>query len=201
MARKTAASSHTPKAAHTDYQLKIAIVGIRPPIWRRVQISGSLSLARLHDVIQTAFGWTDSHLHQFVVAGRFFGQPDDFDDDDLLDERKATLREALGRATKRFRYVYDFGDDWVHSIVVEKILARDSESGRPQCLDGRRRRPPEDCGGPAGYLEFLEAIGDPRHEQHRAMLDWVGGAFDSEAFDLVDVQRQLSTRAFRFGIH
>ena len=172
------------------YQMTVALKGIRPPIWRRVQVPGTLSLAAFHDVIQTVFGWTDTHLHQFVIAGRTYGQPDDFDEA-VEDESGVSLAEALGVRTKRFLYVYDFGDNWEHEVAVEKIVAGNSGSERPLCLGGRRHRPPEDCGGPPGYQNFLVAIRSPAHEEHDAMLEWVGGSFDPAAFDIAAVNRAL----------
>jgi pRiA4b ORF-3-like protein len=172
------------------YQMTITLRGIRPPIWRRVQVPGAIRLAALHEVIQTVFGWTDSHLHQFVVAGRTYGQPDDFDEA-VEDESGVTLAKTLGTRTKRFLYVYDFGDNWEHDVVVENIVAGNSGSEGPLCLGGKRHRPPEDCGGPPGYQNFLEAVRDPGHEEHEAMLEWVGGSFDPEAFDLAAVNRAL----------
>ena len=173
------------------YQLTITLRGIRPPIWRRVQVPGAIRLAALHEAIQTVFGWTNSHLHQFVVAGRTYGQPDDFDEA-VEDESRVTLAEALGTRIKRFLYVYDFGDDWEHDAVVENIVAGNSGSEGPLCLGGKRHRPPEDCGGPPGYQRFLEAVRDPGHEEHEALLEWVGGSFDAEAFDIAAVNRALA---------
>ena len=172
------------------YQMTITLRGIRPPIWRRVQVPGAIRLAALHQVIQTVFGWTNSHLHQFVAAGRTYGQPDDFDEA-VEDESGVTLAKALGTRTKRFLYVYDFGDNWEHDVVIENIIAGNSGIERPLCLGGRRHRPPEDCGGPPGYQNFLEAVRDPGHEEHAAMLEWVGGSFDPEAFDIAAVNRAL----------
>ena len=172
------------------YQMTVTLKGIRPPIWRRVQVPGTLPLARLHEVIQTVFGWTDSHLHQFVVADKTYGQPDDFDQP-VEDESGITLARAIGTRTKRFLYVYDFGDNWEHEVAVEKIVAGNSGSERPLCLGGRRHRPPEDCGGPPGYQNFLVAIRSPAHEEHDAMLESVGGSFDAETFDLAAVNRDL----------
>jgi Plasmid pRiA4b ORF-3-like protein len=173
------------------YTLHITLRGVRPPIWRRVQVWGSLTLATVHDVIQTVFGWTDCHLHQFFIGRVSYGQPNDFDQV-VLDEAEVTLAEALGTRIKRFLYVYDFGDDWQHDIVVEKITAGDSGSDRPLCVGGKRHRPPEDCGGPPGYAEFLDTIRDPGHQQRSAMFEWVDGSFDSEAFDLATVNRALA---------
>jgi hypothetical protein len=173
------------------YQLHIALRGIRPPVWRRVQVPGTLPLAGLHDVIQTVFGWTDSHLHQFFIGDAAYGRPMDFDEA-VLDEAASTLAEAVGARVKRFMYVYDFGDDWVHDVAVEKLIAGNSGSERPLCIGGKRRRPPEDCGGVPRYREFLKAIRDPSHEEHEAMLEWVGGSFDPEVFDVAAVNRGLA---------
>jgi hypothetical protein len=172
------------------YQMTVTLKGIRPPIWRRVQAPGTLSLAAFHDVIQTVFGWTDTHLHQLVIAGRTYGQPDNFDEA-VEDESGVSLAQAAGTWTKRFLYVYDFGDNWEHEVAVEKIVAGNSGSERPLCLGGRRHRPPEDCGGPPGYQNFLKAIRSPAHEEHDAMLESVGGSFDADAFDLAAVNRAL----------
>lgn len=173
------------------YQLKISLKDIRPPIWRRARVPGAATLAGLHVVIQTVFGWTDTHLHAFYVGERRYGQPDDLDDI-VDDESTVTLAGVVGDRIKRFRYIYDFGDDWMHEIVVEKILPGDSGTLEIACLGGRRRRPPEDCGGPWGYYEFLEAVGDSNHPEHEEKLEWVGGAFDPEAFDLGSVNRNLA---------
>jgi len=164
------------------YQLHITLKGIRPPIWRRVQVPGSLTLATVHDVIQTVFGWTDCHLHQFFVGRVSYGQPDDFDQV-ILHEATVTLAKALGTRIQRFLYVYDFGDDWQHDIVLETIIAGGSGRDRPLCVGGKRHRPPEDCGGPPGYAAFLGTI---------RVLGPVDNGFDSEAFDLVAVNRALA---------
>ena len=152
---------------------------------------GTLPLSDLHHVIQTVFGWTDSHLHLFTIAGRRFGQPDDFDEN-VLAEAEVTVAQALSAAVKRFSYSYDFGDDWEHEVVIEKTLGGDAGRERPLCLAGKRHRPPEDCGGPRGYHDLLDAIRNPRHREHQAMLEWIGGEFDPEAFDLAGVNRGLA---------
>ena len=100
------------------------------------------------------------------------------------------VSEAVGPSVKRFLYIYDFGDNWEHEIVVEKIIIGNAGIEQPLCLAGRRQRPPEDCGGPWGYREFLEAIG--YHEEHEAMLERVGGSFDPDAFDPALVNRALA---------
>ena len=182
------------------YQLKITLKGIRPPIWRRLQVPGATTLAALHQVLQAVFGWTDSHLHQFIVDETYYGEPEhyeDYDDIETVDEKKAILGGVVHREKQRFLYVYDFGDNWEHEIVVEKIIVGNSGSDRPLCLGGKRQGPPEDCGGTMGYQEFLEAIRDPDHEEHEAMLEWVGGSFDPKEFDLATVNPALAWLSLR----
>ncbi|MEX2304096.1 MAG: plasmid pRiA4b ORF-3 family protein [Bryobacterales bacterium] len=172
------------------YQLKITLQEIRPAVWRRVQVPGTLSLAGLHYVIQIAFGWTDSHLHEFCVGPRRYGFPDEMDVE-TEDDSAVTLEEAVGPGINHFRYVYDFGDDWLHDVKVEKVLASDLTRPAVSCLAGRRKCPPEDSGGPWGYTQLLEAIRDPGNPDHRELLGWVGGPFDPEYFDLDAVNREL----------
>ena len=117
-------------------QLKIELAGIKPAIWRRVVVPQKITLAKLHQVIQAAMGWTDSHLHEFEIAGCRFGTPDpEFDfGDPVVSEKRATLGAAL-EGRKTFRYVYDFGDDWEHKIKVEKVLSADA-CPVPLCIGG-----------------------------------------------------------------
>jgi len=168
---------------------------MRPPIWRRVQVPSDLTLAKLHRVIQAVMGWYDSHLHQFIVGKTYYGVPslDEFSELELKDERKARLDQILSRSKQKIVYEYDFGDSWEHEIVLEKILAPDSRTRYPACLGGARACPPEDCGGVGGYANFLEAISDPDHEEHEEMLEWIGGEFDPEQFDVDLVNQGLKT--------
>ncbi len=175
------------------YQIKIALEGSKPPIWRRLLVSSDTTLGDLHHVIQAAFGWWDYHLHQFIVGGTYYGEPhpDYFDDVDMRDEQEVPLGQITVGEGFRFRYEYDFGDSWMHQVRVEKILPPEPGREYPMCIQGRRACPPEDVGGMWGYYYFLEAIQDPDHEEHDKYLEWVGGAFDPEAFDLDEVNQAL----------
>lgn len=173
------------------YQLKITLKDSRPPIWRRFQVRSDVTLAKLHRIIQEVMGWFDGHLHQFIVGRIYYGVPDPDDLSETRDERKVRLDQILSVAGRRIVYEYDFGDGWEHTIVLEKILAPDSKARYPRCLDGARACPPEDCGGIYGYADFLEAIGNPEHEEHEEMLEWIGGEFDPEEFDIVLANRGL----------
>ncbi|HTQ80416.1 MAG TPA: plasmid pRiA4b ORF-3 family protein [Thermoanaerobaculia bacterium] len=174
------------------YQLKVTLVGSRPPIWRRLKVSGNLHLGRLHQVLQIAMGWEDVHLHLFAVGRTVYSPPDPELGFPQQNERKVLLREVLTREKERLRYEYDFGDGWEHSIVVEKILPPEPGGGAPVCLAGKRSCPPEDCGGIFGYEQLLEALRDPSHPDHRDLASWVGEDFDPEAFDLKAVNSALA---------
>lgn len=186
-----------PNNADSIYQLKITLQDIRPPIWRRVLVPGNMSLGTLHEIIQTAMGWTNSHLHQFTISNKHYSDPDpDWEMEHARDQWKTRLGNVAPATKGSFIYEYDFGDGWEHKILVEKITdADDRFPGHPICLAGARACPPEDCGGPWGYADFLAAIRDPEHEEHESLLDWIGGSFNPELFDLVEVNELL--RQFR----
>ena len=175
------------------YQLKITLKESRPPIWRRFQVRSGVTLARLHRIVQEVMGWLDGHLHQFIVGPIYYGVPDPDDLSEIRDERKVRLDQILSVPGKKIVYEYDFGDGWEHTIMLEKILAPDSKARYPRCLDGARACPPEDCGGIYGYADFLEAIRDPNHEEHEGMIEWIGGEFDPEEFDLEAVNQSLKS--------
>lgn len=187
-----AAKKHT--SAPQIYQLKITLLGSKPPIWRRVQASSDMTLERLHWVLQSAMGWTNSHMHQFRVGKIYYGAtyPDDFDGmPETRDERKARLCDLVSRPKTKFVYEYDFGDGWEHEIMLEKILTPEPGIKYPVCTEGKRACPPEDCGGIWGYVELLDTIKDPNHPEHEEMLEWLGDDFDPEAFDVEAVNKNL----------
>ncbi len=173
------------------YQLKITLRDSRPPIWRRVLVPGDFSLHKLHRVAQIAMGWTDSHLHQFLVGEICYGEPHPDDEIEMNDERRFTLNQIAPREKSKFVYEYDFGDSWEHEILVEKVLPPEPGVKYPLCVKGKRACPPEDVGGVWGYDTFLKAIRDPDHEEHDSYLEWIGGEFDPEAFDLDEINQEL----------
>jgi pRiA4b ORF-3-like protein len=176
------------------YQLRVTLQDVRPPIWRRIQVPAETSLNRLHEIIQIAMGWTDTHLHEFEIDGTYYGQPGmDEDWDDLGDEEddsKVQLCHVVTQEGARFLYCYDFGDGWDHQILVEKILPSQEDVRHAVCLAGKRACPPEDCGGPGGYEDLLEAVGDPSHKEHKELRKWLG-PFDPEEFDLAEINEAL----------
>jgi hypothetical protein len=177
------------------YQLKVSLRGAKPPIWRRLLVPADISLARLHATILSAFGWHGGHMHVFETAYGDFGRADR----ELAHraDRSVTLEQVAPEVKDKIRYTYDFGDDWVHDIVVEKVLAPDRSTTYPRCTGGKRAAPPDDCGGIWGYEELLEVLADPAHPEHEERLQWLGLAdasqFAPDAFDLEAVNRRLGT--------
>jgi hypothetical protein len=108
-----------------------------------------------------------------------------------VNEAKVKLEDVLGEKSK-FLYSYDFGDDWRHEIVVEKVLPSDPKVTYPVCMKGKRACPPEDCGGPWGYVELLDILADRKHPEHKSRKEWLGGDFDAEEFALDRVNAELA---------
>jgi hypothetical protein len=177
-------------------QIKVTLDEVTdPPVWRRLQVSAGVRLDRLHAILQTAMGWTDSHLHLFAAGGRDYSHPAFELETDSLDERKVRLSDLVLCVGDSIEYVYDFGDDWRHALVLEKALSADENSRYPICLAGEGACPPEDCGGPPGYEHLREALADtsdPEHEQFREWLGLDDGAeFDPRRFDLGHANQAL----------
>jgi hypothetical protein len=179
------------KPSSPIYQLKITLRGSRPPIWRRVQVSSDVTLAKLHKIIQVAMGWGEEHLHVFDVGGISYGEPDP--ELEFENERRIRLNEVAPREKSKFRYEYDFGDSWEHEILVEKRLPAEPGVHYPRCIKGIRACPPEDCGGVWGYANLLETIQDPTNPEYEDMREWVGEDFDPEAFDLEAANHALKS--------
>lgn len=178
-------------------RLKIRLKHVRPTVMRRVDVPLSISLSRLHKVIQTAMGWTDTHLYEFCFAGDIrFGVPYDDGPDPALDVRKSTLRTVLeDSGGKSFHYIYDFGDCWDHVITVEEIGSGRPGLTYPLLIAATGRCPPEDVGGPGGYQDYLEALADPGHDNHQHMLDWGGGVFDPGSVDDIAIDQAIAQLA------
>jgi len=191
---------HRIPAGKRLYQFKITLKEIQPPIWRLIQVK-DCSLDRLHEHIQTAMGWTNSHLHQFRIDGVVYGDPDllceGWQDEswpvNSLDTKVSTIIPEDGKRIL-FEYEYDFGDGWEHEVLFEECLQVEKGGRYPVCVEGERACPPEDVGGTLGYEEYLEVLADPEHDEHESFLTW-RGPFDPEAFDA-----DLTTRRMRRGL-
>ncbi len=202
------------------HELKITLRDSKPPIWRRVAVPSDMRLSDLHYVIQIVMGWTNSHLHQFVVRNakpkpaadelRKLFQNEQWDKieecmrrercisdtrfelEDIEDEKKVKLSELAPEVKSKFIYEYDFGDGWNHNIEVVKIGPPNEGVKYPVCLAGKFACPPEDCGGIWGYYEKLEILKDPKHKDYKEILRWMGPGFDPERFNLEAINAELA---------
>jgi hypothetical protein len=181
-----------PKTTPTVFQIKMNLRGIDPPIWRRIQTK-DCTLDDLHALIQVAMGWNFEHLYSFYIGGVEYADLEMMNDEDIEDACDTRLSEVLPlqKRRPRFDYVYDLGDEWVHQLIVEERFQPERGVKYPICIAGARACPPEDCGGPWGYADFLNVIGNSDHPRHDEMLDWIGGEFDPERFDLKAVNQEL----------
>lgn len=180
------------------YQIKITLEGAKPPIWRRIEVSPETTVEDFNKIIQATMGWTNTHLHHFIVGNEFYTPPSEWDDFGN-DYTGLKIKDFLQNEGQKIRYEYDFGDSWLHQIKLEKILEKQQSVAYPRCVKGKRACPPEDCGGIWGYMNLVEIMKDKKHEQYEEMLDWLGGPLESEKFDLDKVNRKLRTK--NFGVY
>lgn len=185
--------------AESLYQLKVTLKNVKPPVWRRLLLSASATFWELHLAIQDSFGWADYHLHEFYLGSPYdrkaqnikipYPDDDDFWDNgkEALDESITLLADHLSEKQPKATYIYDFGDNWEHQIVLEKELAFDPKKKYPQVIDGKRACPWEDSGGPWGYEDKIKIIKNKRHKEHKEIMEWVGieniNELDLESFD------------------
>ena len=181
------------------YQFKIQLSNVtKPPVWRRIIVDERLTFKELHKVIQLVFDWDNCHLYQFSPSG-YGSNPvialpskDDWEQPEM-NAMKTKLNMIFTREKQSFNYIYDFGDDWSHKIVLEKLVSEPIES--PVCLDGKGACPPEDCGGVWGYENLKLILADPSHEEYKEMKEWLGlendEEWDADAFDLIEVNESL----------
>ncbi len=189
----------------STYQLKVSLKGARPPIWRRIQVPGNIKFDTLHEIIQIAMGWQNSHLYSFDLDDVFIEAPKSEEESDFslpsfreqFDASKEQLDNWVSEEKSKFTYTYDFGDNWEHSILVEKIEENPKKLDHPVCLKGKRACPPEDCGGMYGYKILVDSIsGNEQDEdvddEYREYLLSNHTYFDPEEFDLEFVNTMLA---------
>lgn len=173
------------------YLLKVRLLDIEPEIWRRFVVPASITLDRLHDVVQIVMGWTDSHLHEFSIGKkRYTEYPQEREDGQECG--KYRFGDLVKQKNRKILYLYDFGDSWMHELILEENRYFNPRLQQDiVCLDGTRACPPEDVGGIPGYFDFCSALADPGHEDHERLMEWSGGHYDSEEFDADMVNWEL----------
>lgn len=188
-------SKPSPKKSTDAFRLHVELEGVAPRVWRKLLVPSSVALADLHTALNEAMGWTNSHLHQFILRDRRFGDVTmpDAGELDFEDERKVRLDALIGEG-QSIGYEYDFGDGWRHHVEVEKKLPLDHRLSYPLCLGGARACPPEDCGGPGGYEHLLGILRDGKNREYDDTITWVGGHFDPEGFDVNRTNAALRER-------
>ncbi len=177
------------------YQIRITLLDVDPPIWRRLTLSSETTLGQLHGILQVAMGWFDRHLHLFKADNGSLYGPADVGDDlmKVKDEDSVTLGGVLSKPKKTLRYEYDFGDGWAHEILLEKSLPLVGDAPVPSCEKAVGACPPEDVGGPPGYARLVDILQDPKHPDYASMLEWLGGEpLDPGFVDLEEVNGILS---------
>ncbi|MGA2013428.1 MAG: plasmid pRiA4b ORF-3 family protein [Solirubrobacteraceae bacterium] len=166
-------SQHSP-AHNVIVQVKVKLLGVsKPPVWRRVALRADTRLDHVHEILQAALGWENCHLHAFCFGEEEFGPRDLELGLDFSDERRFTLGELTDLGA-RFRYTYDFGDNWEHEILVEALLDPEPEAHYPILVAAKGACPPEDCGGTWGYADLKEILANPAHDEHQERLEWLG---------------------------
>jgi hypothetical protein len=174
------------------YQFKITMREIEPTIWRRILVPEKYNFWDLHVAIQDAMGWWDCHMHAFRMRRKHAQkiteigipiEPQFEDEPETLSGWKIPISLMFDDVGVTSEYEYDFGDFWIHDVLLEGILLREKGRTYPRCIGGARACPPEDCGGVPGYYDLLEIISDPKHEEHKQMLTWLGGSYDPGAFE------------------
>lgn len=178
--------------AKTDavFQIKMSLNGIDPPIWRRIQTKDCL-LTELHDLIQVTMGWEFDHLYRFDIGGVEYADLEMMNDGEVEDAGDARLSEVLPPENRRprFEYEYDFGDGWIHQLIVEERFPPEQGMKYPVCIAGQRACPPEDCGGPWSYMDLVEVMSDPEARKDDERMEWLGD-FDPEQFDVKAVNKK-----------
>jgi hypothetical protein len=185
-----------PKNLNKIYQIKVGLLEINPLIWRRFLIPANITLHRLHLVLQDVMGWQNYHLYRFKIGKKEYSTPDpdnDFYELDFKNSYQAKLGNVIKEKGSIFLYEYDFGDGWEHQLLIEDIIDREPEKHYPLCIEGENASPHEDSGGPYGYMEMLEIIKNPYHEEFHSTRTWLGKKFDPYKFDLKLANTRLSS--------
>jgi hypothetical protein len=178
------------------YQIYLEIEDVTPIIWRRIQIPSDLLLEDLHKILQVVMGWTNSHLHQFIQNEKYYsprtdGDEDFWDESMNVDYKEVKISDLLKNRLDTVDYEYDYGDSWMHTLVLEDILPQDNSGIYHICLGGENHCPAEDCGGIGGYMELLKILKKPNSSACKEWREWLGDEFNPTYFDLDEVNAAL----------
>ena len=159
------------------YQLRIQLIDVEPTVWRTVEVRSDIKLQQLHEAIQAAMGWENYHLFQFSHG------------------KTRILSDVMKKENDWVHYQYDFGDSWEHAIILQKVIPAESKVAYPRCIAGENACPPEDCGGFPGYDRLCKIMKQPKHKEHKEMLEWLGltsaKEFNPKAFDIAEANARL----------
>jgi hypothetical protein len=178
------------------FQIKISLDNARPSIYRTILVKPNTSFYELHHIIQFAMGWENYHMYQFESGSFYIAEPDEYMEGESIDPNDILLHEVLKKPGDKVKYEYDFGDGWRHTIKLEKIIPLQLNKSYPTCIRGKRSCPPEDCGGIWGYENLKEIINNVKHPEHSEILEWLGGEFDPEYFNINEVNLFLNDLDF-----
>ena len=195
---KKVSKSNTKDKKYKSYIIKVTIKNTHPPVWRRLQIPAGITFHELNAIIQLAFNWSGYHLYSFEIGNLLIEIPDDiYDDFDYkVINSKRTKVDKYFDEIEKLEYTYDFGDNWIHNIQIEKVLESEEKLENPVCLKAKMASLPEDCGGPWGYEDLLNVINNPKDERYQDMKDWLEQGYsvwydDRTYVDLNRINREL----------
>lgn len=178
-------------------RIKISLDTTNPLIWRELLVPVDITFYKLHHSIQLAMGWKNAHLFEFKIEGyrigEIFENLEELDDSHIIDAKETKLTDLIDKEGESFKYEYDFGDGWCHSIILEKYESPDHTQQLPFCISGALKCPPEDCGGITGFYDFLFILSNKRHPEYKDTKVWAGGKFDPAEFDVTKVNKQLKS--------
>lgn len=177
------------------FRFKIVLDDILPQIWRTIEVECDITFYQFHLIIQEAMGWTNSHLHEFNDGNFRIGDTSEeaceFGNPPQWEEKDKKISDYISKDKTRLGYIYDFGDNWEHTVILEGIEPVQKGLKYPRCIDGDRACPPEDCGSTPGYYRLIKILADPENGEYEEMKEWAGD-FDPEHFD-----KEEATKAMR----
>lgn len=177
-------------------QLHIRLKDVEPTIWRRVLVREDISFYTFNEILHKVMGWSGFQQYEFEIQGQRISEETEADlwdsNTEIISAKEKRLKDFALQSNDLFVYTYDFGDNWVHEILVERVYDIEDESRQyPVCIDGERKGPMENIGGPWGYMELLHIVDNPQDPQYEEIMEWLGEEFHPEDLDLEKINQQL----------